>query len=139
MSIFFVNTNTLSNQNVMQVWIFILWCNSYKDANVPMMHMSPYQYANANFHDANVPLWRCNMWLLYDANFPCRDVNAKFIYDDANAPLQRCKCKPLFFDIKMPPVGMSWCECPLVGVPWCKCPLVGMSRCKCFLHDGNAI
>ena len=26
------------------------------------------------------------MQLFYDANFPCRDVNAKFIYDDANAP-----------------------------------------------------
>ena len=35
-------------------------------------------YANAIFHDAN---------------FPCKDVNVKFIHDDANTPLRRCKCK----------------------------------------------
>ena len=79
------------------------------------------------------------MRLLYDANFPYKDANIKFIYDDANAHLRRCGCKSLFFDIKMPLVGMSWCECPLVGVPWCKWSLVGMSRCKCFLLDANAI
>ena len=72
-----------------------------------MMHMSPYQYTDANFHDANVPIMEMQMRLLYDANFPCKDVNAKFIYDDANAPLRRYRCKPLFFDIKIPLVGMS--------------------------------
>ena len=67
--------------------------------------MPPYQYADTNFHDAN--MIKMQMRLLYDANFPCRDVNAKFIYDDDNAPLRRCGCKSLFFNIKMPLTGMS--------------------------------
>ena len=70
------------------------------------------------------------MRLLYYANFSCRDVNAKFIYDDANAPLRSCECKSLFFDIKMPLTSMSWCKRPSVGVSRWKCP-IGVC------HDAN--
>ena len=84
--------------------------------------MPLYQYADATFHDVNVPYKDANatsiflnancpftemqMRLFYDANFSCRDVNAKFIHGDANAFLQRCRCKSFFFWYKMPLVGM---------------------------------
>ena len=42
------------------------------------------------------------MRLFQDAYFTCRDVNAKFIHDDANASLRRCECKSIFFDAKCP-------------------------------------
>ena len=38
------------------------------------------------------------MRLLYDANFSCKDVNAKFVYDDANAPFGDANAN-LYFSI----------------------------------------
>ena len=83
-----------------------------------MMHMPPYQYVDATFHDANVPYRDANatsiflnakcpfmemqMRLLYDANFPCRDVQSLFMM----MQVPSCGCK-FFFRYKMPLVGMS--------------------------------
>ena len=118
MSIFSVNANTLSNQNVIQVWIFIPWCKCSYDAHVSLpicgckfswckcflqrckcsydAHVS-LPICGYKFPWCKCPIMEMQMRLLYDANFSCRDVNAKFIYDDGNAPLRRCRCKSLFF------------------------------------------
>ena len=66
----------------------------------------------SHYRDANTISLRCKC--------PYRDLNAKFIYDDANAPLRRCRCKSLFFDIKMSLVGMPWRKC---SFSWRKCNL----------------
>ena len=108
----------------MQMFIWCRCLHTNMQLQISMMQISHYR-------EANTISLRCK--------FPYRDVNAKSIHDDANVPLRRCRCKSLFFDIKMLFEGMSWCEYPFVVVPWCKCPIVGMSRCKCFLLDANAI
>ena len=64
--------------------------------------------ANASFHDASVH---------------CRDADAKFIHDDVNVSLRKCRCDFLFFQYKVPTVGMPWCKYPFVGMSWCKCQL----------------
>ena len=66
----------------------------------------------SHYRDPNTISLRCK--------FPCRDVNAKSIHDDTNAPLRRCKCKSLFFDIKMPLAGMPWRK---YSFSWRKCNL----------------
>ena len=112
-----------------------------------MMHMSPYQYADATFHDANIlcrdanatsiflnakcPFTEMQMRLLHDANFPCRVVNAKFIHDDINASLWRCRCKSHFFGIKC----HLW-VCHDVNVPLWVCHDVNVPLWVC--HDANA-
>ena len=130
MSTFSMNANTLSNQNVMQVWIFIPWCKCflqrYKcsyDAHVSLPILG------CKFPWCKCPIMEMQMRLLYDANFPCRDVNAKFVYNDANAPLRRCRCKLLFFDIKSP----LWVCHDVNAFLWV------CHNANAFLLDANAI
>ena len=78
-----------------------IWCTCL----LTNIQMQIFMMQISHYRDANTISLRCK--------FPCRDVNAKSIHDDANAPLRRCKCKSLFFDIKMPLAGMSWCKYPL--------------------------
>ena len=63
------------------------------------------------------------MRLLYDANFPCRDVNAKFIYDDANA-LTEMRMKIFIFQYKNAPCGYV-----MMQMPFCGCAMMQMPPC----------
>ena len=85
-----------------------IWCTCL----LINMHMQISMTQISHYKDANTISLRCK--------FPCRDVNAMFIHNDANAPLRRYKCKSLFFDIKMPLVGMPWRKW---SFSWRKCKL----------------
>ena len=85
-----------------------IWCTcllTNMQMQISMMQISHYRDANT-------------ISLRY--KFPYRNVNAKFIHDDANAPLRRCRCKSLFFDIKISLASMAWRKC---FFSWCKCNL----------------
>ena len=162
-----MNANILLDQNVCKPRFLFFDANaSYKDAKVHMMHIPPYQYADATFYDANVPYRDANttfiflnakfpftelqIQLFYDANFSCRNVNAKFIHDDANASLRRCKCKShFFFGIKCPlwvchdVNALLWVCHDVNALLWVchdvNAPLWVCHDTKCFLLDANAI
>ena len=81
-----MNANTLSNQNVMQVWIFISWCKCF--------------------------LQRCKC--SYDAHASLPNVDVTF--HDANATSLWCKfpmqgCTAYSWWCKCLIVGMSLCKC----------------------------
>ena len=95
MSIFSMNANTLSNENVMQVWIFIPCCKCF----LRRYECDFFMMQNAKFihDDVNAPLWgyRCKSIFFLNAKCPLR------VCHDANVPFWVCHDANAFYSMQM--------------------------------------